>query len=85
MNLLSKRKKESHHLAAEMQLGKDGATESFVQELKKRIKQDSMVKVRLGKAARTHEDKKALADMLAKATNTMVVRQIGFVVVLARR
>jgi RNA-binding protein len=81
-------KKDVMHAAVELKptvhVGKDGVTESLVQEVKQQVKLHKVIKIRLLPAA--GEDKKAVAMSIAEqATVTMVDLRGSIVTVCQKR
>ena len=65
-----------------VRIGKNKITESAVNEVKKMLKKNKLIKVKLLKAALENSDKKTLAKELAGKTGATIIQQVGFVVVL---
>ena len=77
-------KKEASALKPIIQIGKNGITESVIEELKKQIKANRLVKVKLLKSASYGQDMETLANQLAEATNSNLIEVRGNSVVLYR-
>lgn len=70
-------------LPVTLQLGKDGATEAFLAELREQVRRRKVVKVRLLKTAREAGSRRALADGIAQTLGIRVVDVRGHVAVFA--
>lgn len=77
-------KAAAHPLEPVAWVGKSGMTESVVAEIKKQLKKKGLIKVKLLKAALEDTGKKELAGSLAEKTGSVLIAQVGFVVVLYR-
>lgn len=72
-------------LEVTFKVGKEGLTEGVLNQLKEQFKKQKMIKIKLSPTFMSGKDKKAMAQELANATNTTVIQQVGFVVVLAKK
>ena len=81
---LYKLKAEAVQLKPIINIGKNGITDTVVEELVKQIKANRLVKVRILKSAASEEDVKTLAQQLADTTRTTLVEVRGSTVVLYR-
>ena len=79
---LYKLKSEAVQLKPIINIGKNGLTDSAIEELKKQIKANRLVKVKMLKS--TGVDTKTLAQQLADATKTTLIEVRGSTVVLYR-
>ena len=68
-----------------VRIGKSGLTDSVVTEIKKQIEQKKIVKIKLLKAFVGTENKKKIAQDLAEKTNSNLVQNVGFIVVLSKK
>ncbi|MBW2972866.1 YhbY family RNA-binding protein [Candidatus Woesearchaeota archaeon] len=68
-----------------MQIGKSGITEGLITELKNQLKLKKLIKIKFMKSFIEDKDRKKVAAELAKKTNSIIVLQIGNVVVLAKK
>lgn len=75
---------EAQQLDAKLQVGKGGISEGLLEELQTMLKRDRLVKVRLLRSARAGEDREAMAEELAEATESVLVETRGNTVVLYR-
>ncbi len=73
---------DTHALPIVVRIGKGGLTESIIAEIKKHIQKRKVIKVKFLSGHVAGKDKKAFARELAAKTNTKLVSQVGFVVVL---
>lgn len=79
---LYKLKSEAVQLKPIMHIGKNGMTDSAIEELKKQIKANRLVKVKMLKSSGV--DNKTLAQQLADATKTTLIEVRGSTAVLYR-
>jgi RNA-binding protein len=68
-----------------MQIGKSGITAGLIRELRTQLKIKKIIKIKFMKSFIEDKDKKEVAKELAKKLNSMVISQIGNVVVLAKK
>jgi len=83
-----RRLKEKMLGRADVNVGKQGLTESVLKEIDRRLNSDEMVKVRILKAALTVEgidDRKKLAEVLAQKLGADAIEVRGYTVVLYRK
>ena len=77
-------KAEANQLSPILNVGKNGITDSLVEELNKQIKANRLVKLRVLKSAEEGKDLKAIAEEIATATRSTVIEVRGRTVVLYR-
>ncbi|WP_292466945.1 YhbY family RNA-binding protein [Methanolobus sp.] len=65
-------------------IGKNGMTESVLEEIKKQVKVNRLVKIKMLKTSAEGEDIKISAEKLAEATKTTLIDVRGSTVVLYR-
>ncbi len=65
-----------------LRIGKNGLTENVIKELKNQLKKKKLIKVKLLKSFIEGKDKKKIAKEIANKTNSTIIQQIGFVVVM---
>lgn len=75
-------RKQAHDLDPILQIGKSGLSEGVLDEVKRQLKALKLVKLKLLKSARENEDRSALAEQLAAATQSVLVEVRGNTVVL---
>ena len=85
MTVIGKLKKKSQLLSETANIGKEGLTPTVIDHIRRQLSQKKIVKVRFSQHLARSEEKKAFAQSLASAVNARLVRQVGFVVVLARK
>ena len=61
-------KSEANQISPILNIGKNGVTDTLIEELNKQIKANRLVKVRVLKSAEEGKDVKAIADEIAEAT-----------------
>lgn len=81
---LYKLRAEANQLSPILNIGKNGITDTLVEELNKQIKANRLVKVRVLKSAEEGKDLKAIADEIAAATRSTLIEVRGRTVVLYR-
>ncbi len=69
-------------LEAVIRIGKNGLTESAIDELIFQLKKDRLIKVKLLKPFLEGKDRKSLGKEMVEKTGAVLVQQVGFVVVL---
>ncbi len=79
---LYKLKSEAVQLKPIINIGKNGLTDAAIEEVKKRVKANRLIKVKMLKT--TGVDTKTLAQQLADATKTTLIEVRGSTVVLYR-
>ncbi len=77
-------KAEANQLSPILNIGKNGVTDTLIEELNKQIKANRLVKVRVLKSAEEGKDLKAIAEELAAATRSTLIEIRGRTVVLYR-
>ena len=68
-----------------IRIGKQGITAGIVEEIKRQLAKKNMVKIKCLKSFMQSADKKKFAGELAEKTNSKVVHQVGFVIVLVKK
>ena len=71
-----------HHLKPILIFGGNGLTESFIEELDKRLEDHELIKVKIN--VETREDRSAVVDALCEAGEAELVQRIGNVALLYR-
>lgn len=77
-------KSEANKLSPIINIGKNGVTDSVVEELKKHIKANRLVKVKVLKSAEVEKDLKTIAEELAERSQSTLIEVRGRTVVLYR-
>jgi Predicted RNA-binding protein containing KH domain, possibly ribosomal protein len=77
-------KAEANQLSPILNIGKNGVTETLIEELNKQIKANRLVKIRILKSAEEGKDLKAIAEEIATATKSTLIEVRGRTVVLYR-
>lgn len=73
----------AHHLNPIVQMGKNGYCESFVNEVKRGLKDHELIKVRVSCEDRSEFEQ--LADTLPEETDSNLVLMIGRIIVLYKQ
>ncbi|RXA21271.1 YhbY family RNA-binding protein [Methanosarcina sp. MSH10X1] len=77
-------KAEANQLSPILNIGKNGVTDTLVEELNKQIKANRLVKVRVLKSAEEGKDLQAIAEEIAASTRSTLIEVRGRTVVLYR-
>jgi RNA-binding protein len=77
-------KSEANQINPILNIGKNGVTDTLIEELNKQIKANRLVKVRVLKSAEEGNDVKAIAEEIANATRSTLIEVRGRTVVLYR-
>ncbi|WP_370572345.1 YhbY family RNA-binding protein [Methanomethylovorans sp.] len=75
-------KAEASQLKPIINIGKNGVTAPVVEEIRKHLKANRMIKMKLLKSSREEKDTTAIAEELAQATGSQVIEIRGNSVVL---
>lgn len=79
---MKEEKKKAHKLEPVMQIGKNGLTNPIIKEVKRQLKDKKLIKVKILRSAYGNVSKKEFARQLALKTDSQLIQQVGFVVVL---
>ncbi len=71
-------------LKTTIRIGKNGITPSLIEEIKKQLRREKKVKIKMLGSFVKGEDKKQIADKIALKTNSKLVRMVGFVFALEK-
>jgi RNA-binding protein len=77
-------KSEANQISPVLNIGKNGVTDTLIEELNKQIKANRLVKVRVLKSAEEGKDVKTIAEEIADATRSTLIEVRGRTVVLYR-
>lgn len=77
-------KSDASKISPILNIGKNGITDTLIEELNKQIKANRLVKVKVLKSAEEGKDLKTIADELAVATRSTLIDVRGRTVVLYR-
>jgi len=77
-------KSDANKISPILNIGKNGVTETLIEELNKKLKANRLVKVRVLKSAEEGKDLKTIADEIAEATRSTLIDVRGRTVVLYR-
>ncbi|WP_321429327.1 YhbY family RNA-binding protein [uncultured Methanolobus sp.] len=77
-------KNEATKIKPIINVGKNGITDSVVEEIKKQVKANRLVKIKMLRTSAEGEDIKTSAEKLAEATKTTLIDVRGSTVVLYR-
>ncbi|MEZ5334760.1 MAG: YhbY family RNA-binding protein [Methanolobus sp.] len=77
-------KTEATKIKPLLNIGKNGITDSVIEEVKKQVKANRLIKIKMLKTSAEGEDIKAAAEKLAEATKTTLIDVRGSTVVLYR-
>lgn len=73
---------ESTALKPMLQIGKNGLSDSVIEEIKKVLKKKKIIKIKLTRGCLEEMNKKELAKFIAEKTESVIVSQIGFTVTI---
>ncbi len=76
-------KRVGHGLRPTVHVGKEGVTDTLIEEIAKQVKARKVVKVRL--LPSVEEDRKQVAEDLAKRSNSVMIEVVGHTVLLCDR
>jgi RNA-binding protein len=68
-----------------IRIGKNGLTEGAIAEIKKLLKKYKLIKIKMLKGFAMDKNKKTVAREIAEKTDSELVQQVGFVVVLYKK
>ncbi|HHV24809.1 MAG: YhbY family RNA-binding protein [Methanosarcina sp.] len=77
-------KAQANQLSPILNIGKNGVTDTLIEELNKQIKANRLVKIRVLKSAEEGKDLEAIAEEIAAATRSTLIEIRGRTVVLYR-
>ena len=77
-------KSEANQISPILNIGKNGVTDTLIEELNKQIKANRLVKVKVLKSAEEGKEVKAIAEEIADATKSTLIEVRGRTVVLYR-
>lgn len=73
-----------HNLAPSVHIGKAGLTPGIIEETKRKLKREKILKVKFLASAVAGGSKKAMMNELAEKSGSSIVHAVGFVVTLSR-
>ncbi|MHC1709232.1 MAG: YhbY family RNA-binding protein [Methanomassiliicoccales archaeon] len=76
-------KRVGHGLRPTVHVGKEGVTDTLIEEIAKQVKNRKVVKVRL--LPSVEEDRKLVAEDLAKRSSSILIEVVGHTVLLCDR
>ena len=68
-----------------IRIGKSGLTNNVIREIKKQLKKRRLIKIKILKSALEKTNKKIFAKDIAEKTDSELVCQIGFIIVLNKK
>ena len=68
-----------------MNIGKEGLTETVIEEVKRQLRQKKLIKIKMMQALAQQSNKDEIAKQLAEATESLLVDRVGFIIVLASK
>ncbi len=81
----NKLKEKAKQLEPVIRIGKNGLTDSLVNEIKRQLENKKLVKIKLLRPFIQDKDKKMAAKEIAEKTGSVLIDSVGFVVVLHKR
>ncbi|MBW2977635.1 YhbY family RNA-binding protein [Candidatus Woesearchaeota archaeon] len=85
MNLKHQLVEKAKQLEPILRIGKSGITEGVINEIKIQLKQNKLIKIKLLRPALANKDRKELAKEIAQKTDSELIHQVGFVIVLYKK
>lgn len=82
MNKKKNIKEKGKLLEPIIRIGKNGLTDNAIDEIKKQLKKRKLIKVKFLRSFIKGKDKKKIGKEIATKTNSELIDQVGFVVVL---
>ncbi|MDK2790360.1 MAG: RNA-binding protein [Methanothermococcus sp.] len=74
---------KSHDIGPVVWVGKEGV-DKVIAEVKRQLKDKSLIKIKIRKSALESEDKKEIAEKIARETNSEIISLVGNVITLFR-
>ena len=74
--------KESKNIEPILRIGKNGLTETVLKDIKDHLRKRKLIKVKFLRAFIKDKNKKEAAKEIADKTDSEIIQQIGFVIVL---
>lgn len=75
---------EANQISPVLNIGKNGVTDTLIEELNKQIKANRLVKVKVLKSAEEGKELKVIAEEIAEATRSTLIEVRGRTIVLYR-
>lgn len=85
MNSKIELRRKAMNLEPVIRIGKNGLTENTFNEIKKILKKRGLIKIKLLKNFIQDKNKKAIAREIAEKTDSELIQQVGFVIVLNKK
>ena len=77
-------KEKAKLLEPVIRIGKNGLTASVIEEIKKQLEKKSPIKVKMLQSSLENKNKKEMAKEIAEKTSSILIDNVGFVVVLRK-
>jgi len=77
-------KEKAKLLEPVIRIGKNGLTASVIEEIKKQLEKKSLIKVKMLQSSLEGKNKKEMANEIAEKTSSILIDNVGFVVVLRK-
>ncbi|MBR9691507.1 YhbY family RNA-binding protein [Candidatus Woesearchaeota archaeon] len=85
MTLKKELTEKAKSLEPVLRIGKSGLTDGVIEEIKKQLRKKKLIKVKFLKPALEGKSRKDFAKDIAEKTDSELIHQVGFVVVLNKR
>ena len=82
---MKKLREKGHYLEPIIRIGKKGITDEVIKEISKQIKKKKLIKIKFLKSFLDKKERKETAREIAEKTDSKIIEQIGFVVVLWKK
>ena len=76
---------KAKYLEPIIRIGKSGLTQGTINEIKRQLEKKKLIKIKLLRAFVQDKDRKEIAREIAQKTNSELIHQVGFVVVLYKK
>jgi len=82
---MNKLKEKGRYLEPLIRIGKKGLTDEVIKEIAKQLKKKKLIKIKFLKSFLEKKDRKEVAREVTEKTNSKIIEQVGFVVVLSEK
>jgi len=84
-NIKKRLREKAKSIQPILRIGKSGLTENVIKEIKRQLKKRNLIKIKLLKSAAQRDSRKKFAKELAQRTDSELIQQVGFVIVLKKK
>ncbi|MCX8147435.1 MAG: YhbY family RNA-binding protein [Candidatus Woesearchaeota archaeon] len=72
-------RKEAMNISPSMHVGKKGLTSECLEEIRNQLNKKGLVKIKFLKTSMVNSNRKAIAEKIAKATDSKLISLMGFI------